>query len=166
MTHPRSPLDYSTERLRQTKNAWTRLRNTIANASANAQSTLDSQTASPAAQVLEERFTAALSDDLNTPEALAAVFDMVSEWNRTQEPALAVSARRALEMLGFTLEEQEFTGDDLTPGLVELLIEVRREARERRDFAASDTIRDELAQMGITLEDTPEGTRWRHGGHE
>jgi cysteinyl-tRNA synthetase len=165
MTHPRSPLDYSQERLQQTKITWARLRNALADAGSTPGAAA-SEKAPGAAHDLEARFNAALDDDLNTPEALAAVFDMVSEWNRRHDAALATAARRSLETLGFTLEEPNQAGDDLTPRLISLLIDVRLAARERRDFATSDAIRDELAQLGITLEDTPAGTRWRAGGME
>ena len=99
-------------------------------------------------------------DNLNTPIALAAVFDAVSEFNRSGDTALAVAARRALEVLGFSLETAK-VGDSLTPRLMELLIQVRSDARERRDFKTGDQIRDDLKSIGIILEDGPEGTKWK-----
>ena len=74
--------------------------------------------------------------------------------------SLGHAARGALEMLGFSFEV-ESVGDELTPQLLELLIEVRNMARERRDFKESDRIRDRLKQVGIALEDGPNGTRWK-----
>ena len=74
--------------------------------------------------------------------------------------SLAWAARGALEMLGFSFETEQI-GDELTPQLLELLIEVRNAARERRDFRESDRIRDGLKTLGIALEDGPDGTKWK-----
>ena len=156
MTHPRSPVDYSEDRLTQTKSAWGRLHNALSELPPHRQYSESGQ----ASLDLQARFDAALADDLNTPEALAAIFDAVSEWHRNQEHELAWTARAALEMLGFTFEAKSM-GDGLTPQLMELLIQVRHDARERRDFKTSDTIRDELKQLGVVLEDTPDVTRWK-----
>ena len=115
---------------------------------------------SEAALVFQAEFDAALCDDLNTPEALAAAFDAVSTLNRSGDLSLGHAARGALEMLGFSFEAQS-VGDELTPQLLELLIEVRNAARERRDFAESDRIRDRLKGLGLILEDGPDGTKWK-----
>jgi cysteinyl-tRNA synthetase len=157
MTHPRSPLDYTPERLDQSKSAWNRLYTALSEG--------DGEVAAndTAAQEFAVRFSGALSDDLNTPVALSAVFDAVTEVNRTQNSSLAAAARTALESLGFTFEESTLGAGlgELIPQLVDLLIEVRQDARERRDFKGSDLIRNRLKDIGILLEDTPEGTRWK-----
>lgn len=153
-THPRSPLDYAPEKLTQARSSWTRLNNALANLPP------DPGAASPLAIAFLERFTAALADDLNTPEALAAVFDAVSDFNRTKDAALAGAARQALESIGFSFEAS-VASEGLTPQLMELVIRVRNNARERRDFATGDFIRDQLKTLGIVLEDGPEGTRWK-----
>lgn len=153
MTHPQSPLDYTEDKLAQTKSSWARLQNALAEAPASG---ADSE----AARTFNQRFAESLLDNLNTPEALAAVFDAVTEFNRGGDEALATAARSAMEMLGFTFE-QKTIGDSLTPRLMELLIQVRQEARERRDFKTGDQIRDDLKTLGIILEDGPAGTRWK-----
>ncbi len=159
MTHPRSPLDYSPKKLEESKSAWTRLENALL---PHDLSNIEYSNAhnSEAAQQFQAKFDAALSDDLNTPEALAAVFDAVGEWNRTQNVEVAQAARRALEVLGFVFQKAEI-GDALTPKLLEVLIKVRNEARERRDWKTSDSVRDELKTLGVVLEDTTEGTQWK-----
>jgi cysteinyl-tRNA synthetase len=156
MTHPRSPLDYTPERLNHAKSAWNRIYTALAQNDSSVEN-------DAATQEFVARFTSALADDLNTPVALSAVFDAVTETNRTQNAALGAAARRALESIGFTFEESTLSAGlgELTPQLVELLIEVRQEARERRDFKGSDLIRNRLKEIGIVLEDTPEGTRWK-----
>jgi cysteinyl-tRNA synthetase len=151
-THPRSPLDYNESKLEQAKSSWNRLNNALREAK--------EAPVSDAARAFEDKFQSALSDDLNTPEALAAVFDAVSEFNRSGDAGLAFAARTAFETLGFDFES-ETVGDSLTPKLLELLIEVRNEARERRDFKTGDAIRDKLATVGVVLEDGVEGTKWK-----
>jgi cysteinyl-tRNA synthetase len=157
MTHPRSPLDYTPERLNQSKSAWNRLYSVLAKVEGEVAAN------DAAAQEFVERFNRALSDDLNTPVALSAVFNALTEVNRMQNDSLAVAARAALESLGFTFEPTTLGAGlgELTPQLVDLLIEVRQDARERRDFKGSDLIRNRLKEIGILLEDTPDGTRWK-----
>ncbi|HEX8465847.1 MAG TPA: cysteine--tRNA ligase [Abditibacterium sp.] len=151
-THPRSPLDYNESKLEQAKSSWNRIGNALREA--------ETAEKSDAATAFESKFQAALADDLNTPEALAAVFDAVSEFNRSSDNGLAFAAKTALESLGFSFET-ETVGDQLTPQLLQLLIEVRNEARERRDFKTGDAIRDKLGAIGVTLEDGIEGTKWK-----
>ena len=118
-------------------------------------------------------FEAALDDDLNTPGALAALFNFVREANaeldRDQplDQGAIASARavlqRAEDVLGvLALARAESQAVDAELGTwVELKIEERRLTRDRRDFATADRIRDELKQRGVVLEDTPQGVRWR-----
>ena len=110
-------------------------------------------------------FGAALDDDLNISEALAALFDFVREVNRRIE-ARGLStddAGRALELL-FDLDQVlgvlPDPADDLEPEILTILDE-RSAARTRKDWAASDRLRDELLARGIAVEDTRDGQRWR-----
>jgi cysteinyl-tRNA synthetase len=164
MTHPRSPLDYSDEKMAQTKSAWTRLQTALLQAGSTPDTGEADAESETAAQEFRARFDAALNDDLNTPIALAAVFDAVADWRRggQSDAPLLRAARDAMEVLGFSFEKTEvLPGDTLAPGLIELLIRVRDTARERRDFQTGDIIRDEMKSLGIALEDTPSGTRWK-----
>jgi cysteinyl-tRNA synthetase len=117
-------------------------------------------------------FLAALADDLNTPRALAALFELAREINRCEDPALRVSLaarlRASAQLLGLLAADPEdwfttATAESLSPEAIEALLEERRAARARRDFAAADGIRDELAAAGVQIEDGPDGTRWRFG---
>jgi cysteinyl-tRNA synthetase len=156
MTHPRSPLDYSSERLKQSETSWARLENALLSLDASTRN----GTVSDTSHAFQQKFEAALLDDMNTPEALAAIFDAVTEYNRSGDESLAHAARAALQTLGFTFEERS-VGDALTPRLLDLLVTVRNDARERRDWKGADQIRNQLKELGVVLEDTPEGTRWK-----
>lgn len=160
MTHPRSPLDYSSEKMAQTKSTWARLKTALMAAPERG----STPEASEAARNFSLQFDAALNDDLNTPVALACVFDAVAAWRRDGEndESLISEAQGAMGVLGFTFEESAMPGNDaLTPQLIELLIQVREAARERRDFKTGDVIRDEMKSLGVVLEDTAGGTRWK-----
>lgn len=160
----RSPINYSVDIIEQAKNAIERLytcRDNIDFALKNAAE------GGEIPAFLEERkneFITAMEDDLNTADALAAVFVLVRDINT----AIANGAGKA------TLEACADIFDQLTwvLGLVynrktealdseiEALIEKRTEARKNKDFKTADAIRDQLKEMGIVLEDTPQGVKW------
>jgi cysteinyl-tRNA synthetase len=115
-------------------------------------------------------FLAALEDDLNTPRALAALFDLARDLNRCDDPepraGLAARLRASAELLGLLSADPEAWcrgGSECAPDDAEIdaLVAARQAARERRDFAEADRIRDELGGRGILLEDGPDGARWR-----
>ena len=112
-----------------------------------------------------EEFDAGLDDDLNTAAALAAVFNFLRVVNAAIDDGSldAVGARTAREALAGADRVLGVlpAGPDALSAEIEDRIAARNAARERRDFAESDRIRDELAKKGIVLEDTPGGTRWK-----
>jgi cysteinyl-tRNA synthetase len=119
-----------------------------------------------------EAFRKALESDLNTAAALAAVFDLVSEGNTAIDAkrvgaADAALIREAIEecdrvlgVVSLRRAEDAAVPDELVRE-IEQLVEARRDAKQRRDFAAADQIRKTLAERGILLEDSPTGTRWK-----
>src|SRR5699024_10927895 len=114
-------------------------------------------------------------DDLNTPRALAVLFDAAREINRqlgsgSADPAFLTAARALFAdffagVLGLAEAAPHAAAPavrhEVLPGVMELLLAERRAARLNRDFAASDRIRDRLAELGIVIEDTAAGSRWR-----
>ncbi|MBL0891587.1 MAG: cysteine--tRNA ligase [Gemmatimonadaceae bacterium] len=122
-----------------------------------------------AATRAEQAFLEALFDDLNAPEAMAALFTFITEANREldlggSDLAALERARAAFRLMDGVLDlvpEQE-TDAELAAWVEEGLA-ARRDARDRRDFAAADAVRAELSARGILIEDGPSGTRWRKG---
>ncbi|MFC1500327.1 cysteine--tRNA ligase [Candidatus Zixiibacteriota bacterium] len=112
-------------------------------------------------------FTRALDDDLNISEGLAAVFDMIRQGNALLDKGLGAVGAAALKeaIEGFdtvlaVLESGEGGEDDLPPDLMAMIM-AREEARSARDWIEADRIRDVLLEAGISIEDTPDGTRWK-----
>jgi cysteinyl-tRNA synthetase len=118
-------------------------------------------------------FTAALEDDLGVANALAAVFVFVRQVNKAIEAGkigegdkerVFDALARVDTVLG-VLDPEEWdapqAGDGLSDEEIEALLTERTEARKNKDFARSDAIRDQLTEAGITIEDRPDGTRWR-----
>ena len=115
-------------------------------------------------------FIAALEDDLNTPQALAVLFNLARDANRSTDPteraALAARLRASGALLGLLGTDPDAwfmteVSDGLSAEQIETLLAARRAARAGRDFKLADQIRDQLVAAGILIEDGAEGTRWR-----
>ena len=160
--HYRSQLNYSDAHLEDAKGALTRLYTALKPFSV-AELTAEIDWQQPYAQ----RFKAAMNDDFNTVEAMAVLFELAGEVNRTGSAALASVLRALAGVLGLLQREplaflqggQE--AGDWDAERVEAAIVARREARAAKNWAESDRIRDELLAAGILLEDGPQGTTWR-----
>ena len=122
---------------------------------------------------LKTDFEAAMDDDFNTARAMAAIFDTVRSMNKSLDgldawkyapeglKAVVSDIRRLGAILGLFQHGAAGTDSALTEKLLDLFISLRAEARTRKDYALADSIRDRLADLGISLEDTPDGTFWR-----
>ena len=159
--HYRSPGYYSDEALAGAERAAARLRQALAApANPGAAAALDPKPA-------RDRFVEAMDDDLNTPQALAALFDLARDVNRASAEGRSVVAdqetlRELAGVLGLSLREPETADDGEFAARVEALVARRAELRAARDFAGADAVRAELAAMGVELADSPSGpTTWR-----
>ena len=159
--HYRSPLNYSDQHLDDAKQALTRLYTALRGAKPSA-------TAVDWAHPAAVSFKAAMEDDFNTPEAMAVLFDLANELNKTHSTEVAALLKGLGGVLGILQREAEAflqSGQPSTNGYVpeqiEQLITQRLEARRSKNFAEADRIRQELHDNGIVLEDSPQGTIWR-----
>ena len=164
--HYRSPIDFSDARLAEARAGFDRW-STFIRSSAGLEHAGDSDV--DAVAQARKQFAESMNEDLGTPGAQAALFDLVSAGNRALESgdreetaAIRAAFLELASVLGFTFDEQG-PGDNLVEPLVEELLRLRREARERKDFATADGIRTRLAEIGIVLEDSADGTRWHVG---
>ncbi len=169
--HYRSPLNYSQESLEQAKAALERLNTAFKNLRFLVKNGAEGELTALEADTIakfechREKFCAAMDDDMNTADAVAAIFEAVREINSAAAGA-GVTKAYAEKALGFMTELcsvlgigeiEEQGGDDAE---IEKLIEARQAARKAKDFKEADRIRDELKAQGIILEDTPQGVRW------
>ncbi len=160
--HYRQPLDWSDQLLVETKAKLDRLYGTLRD--------IDGWQSVWRTTEPDATFIAALEDDLNTPRALAALFDLCREANSSESSAARIQAaarlRASAEWMGLLSAEPEqwFTtgGDTQLDSLaIDKMLAERNEARAQKDFSTADRIRDELAAQGISIEDGAGGTRWR-----
>ncbi len=156
--HYRSPLNYSDQHLDDAKSALTRLYTALRGAEVT-DVTVDWQHPQAA------RFKDAMDDDFNTPEALAVLFDLANEVNRTKDKEALRLLKGLAGVLGLLQRKPDAflqgTGTVTAELDVEGLIQARLMAKKNKNFAEADAIRKQLADAGIVLEDTPQGTTWR-----
>ena len=159
-SHYRSPLSYSSDGAAARERSMDRLRQALKTASPDGES-LDSSS-------YKERFLLAMDDDLNTPQAIACLFDLAREINRASESGRNTEvAQNTLKdlgsILGLTFEDKTVNSVDLAAKpFIDLLVSTRQQLREAKQYGLADTIRDELTNHGITIEDKPQGSEWQY----
>ncbi|MEG0876441.1 MAG: cysteine--tRNA ligase [Oscillospiraceae bacterium] len=173
MSHYRSPLNYSGEILMQANSALERLSTAKANLEFFAENGAEGEMSSAEGEIAaglekyRQRFCDAMDDDLNTADAVSVIFELVREINTAVSPAQTPTKALAkacdaifselAEVIGLPISKAKEDAD----GEIEALIEARQAARKAKNFAEADRIRDELKAMGIILEDSPQGIKWR-----
>ena len=159
-SHYRSPLQYTDEGCAAMERSLQRLREPLTRKSGGTEA-LDPGP-------FESRFHRAMDDDLNTPRALAALFDLAREINRSSGDMDVKAAQECLKKLGGVLgltlaPETADTPDNLAAlPFIEMLLATRQKLREAKQYALADQIRDDLDRQGVTLEDTPQGPHWHY----
>ncbi|MBS0910170.1 cysteine--tRNA ligase [Tatumella sp. JGM118] len=163
--HYRSQLNYGEDNLKQARSALERLYTALRNTDPSAVPAEGTE--------FEQRFRDAMDDDFNTPEAYSVLFDMAREVNRlkAEDPAaaegVAAKLRQLSGVLGLLQQDPEVFlqsaagSNDDEVAEIEALIVMRKEARETKNWAQADIARDKLNELGIIVEDGPQGTTWR-----
>ena len=157
-SHYRTPLVFSNESVEGQQRAIERLKSAVASNSGEGEILKTNP--------YRERFEAAMDEDFNTPIAFSVIFDLARDINRESSNGLNVNPAQALlselaKVLGITLETDNSKADgDIAPYL-DLLLEVREGLRKEKQFELSDQIRDRLVDLGVSIEDTSTGARWK-----
>ena len=177
-THYRRPLDLSNSRLVEATTSLNRLKNALDNLKELAKNTTDATSGEELiakAKQCKQNFFEAMDDDFNTALAIANMFDLSKEiniyYNEVTSGKVAcskVAVDTALDVfsemtdiIGILEEDDNSADDGLVDNLMNLIIDIRQNARKNKDWATADKIRDELKNIGITLEDSPTGVRWK-----
>jgi cysteinyl-tRNA synthetase len=167
-SHYRSTLDFSNEALQAAEKGYNKLMESI--------STLDklepSATSSVNVSELEESCYAAMNDDFNSPMLIAHLFEAVRIINSAKDKTETLTAEDlqelrqlmytfVFEVLGLLDETKLSSGSKVIEGLMALIIDIRKEARDNKEWSTSDKIRDRLKAAGVVIKDTKEGVEWR-----
>ena len=160
-SHYRSPLTYSDDGLDSAERSRQRLINSLREEAStkNVDEVLS-------ADDHKSRFITAMDDDLNTPQALASLFDLARDINRSKEQGISVSTAQSVLkelalVLGLSLEEDLSSSTGDAAPFIDLLVQIRSQLRDEKQWALGDSIRDQLQALGVNLEDAAGGTKWR-----
>ncbi len=149
-THYRSPIEFSKERLEEARSAYSRIQTFL--------DKFGKGDKNSNMQRLDE-FTAAMNDDLNTPQALGIIFELINKGYETNDIGIAESIRQYLKILGFVEEKKET--DDLSPKLLEIILHLRNQLRKNKQYEMADEIRKKLNDLGIIIDDNLNGSTYR-----
>jgi cysteinyl-tRNA synthetase len=163
--HYRNPVNFSEELVENAKAGYERITTAIGSLKHRLKSAAEGHADRIDADKYRSAFEAAMNDDFNSADAITAIFELVSDANqylrreRVEKGALTAYLQlmeEFLDVLGLLPQEE-----DGLDAQIEALIQERTEARKAKNWARADEIRDQLTAMGIVLEDTPQGIRWR-----
>ena len=160
-SHYRNPLTYSEEALEASERGAERLRWALTH-QADAHENVGTLSVEP----LEQRFVEAMDDDFNTAQAIAVLFELAREINRSAEQGVNITEAQHTHLklagiLGLTLKEKPQLAPD-AEAFIGLLVSTREDLRQDQEWQLADRIRRGLDGLGVSLEDTPQGTRWRY----
>jgi cysteinyl-tRNA synthetase len=167
----RAPLIFNEETQDAAEKSLERLKSAFRPAAASAKGLSPEATSALSTQTesTHQSFTNAMDDDFNTPVALAGLYELVrainsgrdnGATNEQLQPAQA-TLRELTGVLGLRLQEKQGSGD--ADKFIDLLVEVRSEVRKQKLWQLSDLIRNKLKELGVVIEDSKEGTKWRWG---
>ena len=175
-SHYRKPMDFSDEELNQTKSSLERIENTLKRIKEldreNIKGTDDCQELLATKKEMEAKFIEAMDEDFNTAQALGHIFELVKAVNKTLDEANI--SKKGLEVIDevysyLVMIIQDVLGvklkleveiNNISADLIELILELRRNAREEKNWALSDKIRDRLLELGIKIKDGKDKTTW------
>lgn len=171
-SHYRSPLDYSEHALDSAKKGLNRLLSALNEVAFRAQyHAKEGGTPLPfKVDVVKQRFFTAMNDDFSSPEAIAGLFEIVKQINslgmkqydRAQLDSLHEFMKTALiDILGFEQNSDQQANDATLDGIMQLVLELRDQARYDKNYELSDRIRDRLIELNIEIRDTPDGAKWK-----
>lgn len=169
--HYRSPIDFNDRNLKQATRNLERLITTAKKLDAIREG-VGGEALSKHAEKIRQKFEEAMDDDFNTALAVSAIFSLTKEINRyikdhaeikaeIKKKVLGIAEELVEGVLGIKMEMRKPETDKLVDDLMSLIISIRRRMRERKDWVVADEIRAKLQALGLTLEDTSEGTKWR-----
>lgn len=167
-SHYRSTLDFSNEALQAAEKGYKKLMESLS----KLEKIAPSATSTVNISELEDRCYAAMNDDFNSPMLIAHLFEAVRIINSANDKkeTLTIEGLQRLkqlmhtfvfEILGLLDETKESAGSEVVDGLMALILDLRKEAREKKDWNTSDKIRDRLHEAGVVIKDTKEGVEWR-----
>jgi len=177
-THYRSEIDFTDERLKGAETSLNRLYNALEsledakNVSVKRKSNTVERLFGENVEKLKSEFVKAMDEDFNTPQALAALFELSKEINRFLDEQKQVSTKIVEQVfddfselgkaLGlFHREKTKEVGGKITHDLVKLLFDLREELRKKGDYGLSDDIRARMKELGLVIEDNAEGSKWK-----
>jgi cysteinyl-tRNA synthetase len=166
-THYRSTLDFSNEALQASEKGFARLMAAIKTLSELKAAT----TSSVDIKSLEKNCFAAMNDDFNTPILIAHLFDAVRIINSAKDGKESLNENDisqlkklmhgfVFDVMGLSNAENKNNANDSLDGLMQLILSIRAEAKQKKDFAISDKIRDELTKLNFTIKDGKDGASW------
>lgn len=172
-SHYRSITEFSEEPLRAAQSGYARLRDTMLEVKRRLESAPEGRHAALEGQLQQHvnTFNEAMSDDFNTPEAVASLFNLTRDVNSALTGAVGKDTLQAVldaylalggDVLGLFADQKSDAGNpEVIQTLMELVIEARQNYRATREFQKSDALRARLSAIGVVLEDTAQGTRWK-----